>query len=73
MNGLCDVLKGHCVRSNAGLYYTNYFEFEGILEYLFSHDAEYEVMCKNAKCYVQENFEWDVIMEKFRRLVNSIG
>jgi glycosyltransferase involved in cell wall biosynthesis len=26
-NGACDVLKGQCIRSNAGLYYESYQEF----------------------------------------------
>ncbi len=28
VNGICDVLKGHCVKSNGGLYYKNFFELE---------------------------------------------
>lgn len=72
VNGTCDVLKGHCLRSNAGLYYANYFEFEGILDWLFSHTIEYQQMCKNAKQYVEENFQWDIIIEKFREIIKNI-
>jgi glycosyltransferase involved in cell wall biosynthesis len=31
-NGKCDVLKGQCLRSNAGLFYETYGEFVGALE-----------------------------------------
>ena len=31
-NGKCDVLKGQCLRSNAGLYYETFGEFVGTLE-----------------------------------------
>ena len=52
VNGVCEVLKGHCVKSNGGLYYKNYFEFEGVLRYIFSHDSEYALMRENAKKYM---------------------
>lgn len=73
VNGKCEVLKGHCKRSNAGLYYQDYFEFEGILEYMFVHDDEYNIMCRNGKKYVQTYFEWHVIMEKFKQLIDNVA
>ena len=73
VNGVCEVLKGHCVKSNGGLYYTNYFEFEGILDYIFSHDSEYEMLCENAHEYVEKNYRWDVIMKRFKELISDIS
>ena len=72
VNGICDVLKGHCIKSNGGLYYMNYFEFEGIIDYIFSHDAEYSMLCKNAKTYIDGNYRWEVIMNGFGEVINSI-
>lgn len=72
VNGICDVLKGHCVKSNGGLYYMNYFEFEGIIEYIFSHEAEYKCMCQNARKYIADNYEWDVIMRNFKEIIENI-
>lgn len=72
VNGICEVLKGHCIKSNGGLYYMNYFEFEGIIDYVFTHESEYAQLRKNAKAYVDENYRWDVIMEKFGGLINDI-
>jgi glycosyltransferase involved in cell wall biosynthesis len=69
VNGICEVLKGHCVKSNGGLYYMNYFEFEGIIDYIFSHDREYQCMRENARKYVEENYRWDVIMKKFDEIL----
>ncbi|MCC8050005.1 MAG: glycosyltransferase family 4 protein [Clostridiales bacterium] len=71
VNGDCEVLKGHCVRSNAGLYYTNYFEFEGCLNYMFSHEEDYSVMCRNAKQYVERDFVWDVVLDKFSKVIEE--
>ncbi|MBQ3884690.1 MAG: hexosyltransferase, partial [Ruminococcus sp.] len=70
--GICEVLKGHCLKSNGGLYYMNYFEFEGIVDYIFSHEKEYGIMRENAKDYIEKNYRWDVIIKKFSGLINGI-
>lgn len=72
VNGICEVLKGHCVKSNGGLYYMNYFEFEGIIDYIFSHDKEYEAMRRNASLYIENNYRWEVIMRNFKEVIESI-
>lgn len=72
VNGVCEVLKGHCVKSNGGLYYTDYFEFEGVLDYIFSHPEEYSIMCRNAKAYIDSNYRWEVIMRNFSEMINHI-
>ena len=72
VNGRCEVLKGHCIKSNAGLYYKNYFEFEGALDYMLDNQEAYRQMQSNAKEYIKENFEWDVIINKFEKLIESI-
>ena len=50
----------------------NYFEFEGIIDYIFSHDAEYAELRKNAEAYVEKNYRWEVIMRNFSDLINKI-
>ena len=72
VNGQCDVLKGHCTKSNGGLYYRNFFEFEGALNYLFSHPDEYQEMQENAYEYVLEHYDWDVILERFRVIIETV-
>ena len=69
VNGRCDVLKGHCTKSNGGLYYNNFFEFEGAVNYLFFHKDIYEKMQENAMHYVSTYFDWKVIMEKFDKMI----
>lgn len=71
VNGDCTVLKGHCLRSNAGLYFTAYFEFEMALNYLLGHPQEYAVMRENAKEYVNVNYRWDDITEKISQLIET--
>lgn len=71
VNGLCPVLKEHCLRSNAGLYFENYPEFAAGLNYLLRHQDVYEAMRKNGKKYVDENYQWDVIIRRIRGLIDS--
>ena len=73
VNGDCEVLKGHCIKSNAGLYYHNYFEFEGCLNYLLSHEKEYEQMRDNAREYIDKYFQWNIIVEKFKNIIEKVA
>ena len=71
VNGKCAVLKEHCLRSNAGLYFENYSEFAAILNYLRTHKREYQIMCENGKKYISENYQWDVIIQRIRQLIED--
>ena len=71
VNEECEVLKGHCVRSNAGLYFGNYLEFEGALNYLQTHEEQYEIMCRNGEKYVESNYRWPVIIRKYQKIITT--
>lgn len=72
VNGYCNVLKGHCIKSNAGLYYTNYDEFEACLDLLLSDKLMRSKMGENGRRYVGENYSWDVVERKYLKLLNEI-
>jgi len=65
VNGKCDVLKGQCIRSNAGLYYESYDEFEGCLNFLLSDDGVRNTMGKNGMKFVLQNYSWESIEKKY--------
>ncbi|MEK3760711.1 glycosyltransferase family 4 protein [Paenibacillus sp. FSL P4-0338] len=65
VNGHCDVLVGHCDRGNAGLYYTDYQEFEYCLNTMLRDDHLMSLMGRRGKEYVHNHFDWDVIINKF--------
>lgn len=71
VNGACDPLKDLCRKSNAGLYYESFFEFEGALNFLMSRDDVYRQMSHNALKYIKGHYEWDVIIEGFMKLISS--
>ena len=68
----CPVTRNFVSESDGGLYFGDYFEFEGILDYVFSHDREYAIMRRNAEAYVENNYRWEVIMRNFSEMINNI-
>lgn len=72
VNGQCEVLKGHCVKSNGGLYYENYREFESTVEYLVHNLDSRKQMEVNAKAYVDSNYRWDVIVERLSQVIEYV-
>lgn len=70
VNGRCEVLKGHCVRSRAGVCYENYEEWEQKLEQL--QGQEYDNYCKNAKEYIGKFYQWENIITKWRQLLEEV-
>lgn len=72
VNGRCAVLKGQCIRSNAGLYYTDYFEFEAGLNYILSHKEAYQQMCDNGYKFVKDNYNWDKVVADISSLIEEL-
>lgn len=71
VNGKCQVLKDHCTLSNAGLYFTSYYEFELTLNYLLTHPEAYAAMQENGRRYVQKYYQWDAITRQIAELIEK--
>jgi glycosyltransferase involved in cell wall biosynthesis len=65
VNGKCDVLKGQCIRGNAGLYFESYDEFEGCLDFLLSDDEVRNTLGKNGMKFVLQNYSWESIEKRY--------
>jgi len=72
VNGKCLVTKGHCIRSNAGLYYENREEFEGCLKYMLDHSDVLGKMSQNGIKYVRENYNWDITLNYIDEIMKGI-
>lgn len=72
VNGSCEVLKGHCIRSNAGLYYTNYEEFKSCLNILVQDESLITKMGKNGKKYAKLNYNWSNILKKYEEIIDKL-
>lgn len=63
----CNVTQNFVKESNGGLYFRNYFEFEATVDYIVQHPEQAKTMALQGKKYVQENFDWDVMIEKYKK------
>jgi glycosyltransferase involved in cell wall biosynthesis len=72
VNGRCDVLRGHCTRSNAGLHYADYFEFEGCLNAILSDEGLRLAMGENGRQYVARQYAWEGIMDRLYNLIDTV-
>jgi len=65
VNSGCAVTKDHCIRSNGGLYFGNYPEFEETINYILNNQSMADKMGFNGKKYVKEIFSWDAVLKRF--------
>lgn len=72
VNSFCEVLVDHCIKSNGALYYRNYSEFEGELNYLLTHPKEVAILKANAKEYVDRNYRWDVLIDRLSDMIERV-
>lgn len=71
--GYSEVLQGHCHRSNAGLYYLDFSEFEAMLTFLLDHPQQLAVMAQNGMEYVKQNYSWEQVISKYQHYCSMIA
>ena len=72
VNAKCEITRNFASVTNGGLYFDNYFEFEGALNYLVNHPDIADQMGENGRNYVLSNFAWDVIVERYMNFYKEI-
>jgi glycosyltransferase involved in cell wall biosynthesis len=71
-NGRCDVLKGQCLRSNAGLFYESYEEFAETLYALESNGPLHARLGQNGRNYFTTHYAWPVIERKYLEMLTRL-
>ena len=64
-NGACDVLRGQCIRSNAGLYYDSFEEFAEALYQLEGTGPLGAILGSQGREFFRRNYAWPVIDRKY--------
>jgi hypothetical protein len=64
-NARCDVLRGQCIRSNAGLYYENLAEFIEALAAMERNKWLAGSLGRNGRQFFREHYDWPVIERKY--------
>jgi glycosyltransferase involved in cell wall biosynthesis len=71
-NGRCDVLRGQCVRSNAGLYYDTGAEFMETLATLERNRWLAGALGRNGRQFFKEHYDWPVIERKYLDMMERL-
>jgi len=71
-NGRCDVLRGQCVRSNAGLYYESAGEFVEVLRALELSRSLRHALGRNGHDYFVRHYAWPVIERKYLDMLDRL-
>lgn len=65
VHGACAVTKEHCERSNGGLWFTSYAEFEEVLDRLLGSRELRQALGRNGRSYVENEYSWDAVVDRF--------
>jgi glycosyltransferase involved in cell wall biosynthesis len=65
VNAVCDATREHCEQSGAGLWFSDFAEFEAGLRLLTSDAVRRETMRANGRNYVEANYTWPVILDRY--------
>jgi glycosyltransferase involved in cell wall biosynthesis len=71
VNARSPVLQDHCRRANGGLYYGTADEFVEALGLLLHEEPLRRAMGENGRRYVRDNYRWDVVLARYRELIES--
>jgi glycosyltransferase involved in cell wall biosynthesis len=70
VNSKSDVLKNHCIQSQAGLWYESYQEFTACLDLLLRDENLRDRLGASGKKYVKTRYPEDVIEKKYVDFIN---
>jgi glycosyltransferase involved in cell wall biosynthesis len=71
-NGRCDVLKGQCIRSNAGLFYESFAEFVETLSAIERHRWLSASLGRNGRQFFRDHYDWAVIERKYLEMFSRL-
>lgn len=72
VNAKSTVMKGHCLRSQGGLYYSDSLSFQKTLDFLLENREIATRLGRNGREYVLANFSKEVIRKKLNQMVSML-
>jgi glycosyltransferase involved in cell wall biosynthesis len=72
VHGDCAVTREHCERSNGGLWFRSYVEFEELLDRLLASPALRSQLGRNGRAYVEREYSWDAVLRRFDSAMEQI-
>lgn len=71
-NGKCEVLRGQCIRSNAGLYYETEAEFVETLRAIAESRRLNAALGANGQQFFRRHYAWPVIEQKYLDMLSRL-
>jgi glycosyltransferase involved in cell wall biosynthesis len=72
-NGRCEVLRGQCIRSRAGLYYENQAEFVETLKAIADGRTLNAALAANGRTFFDRHYAWPVIERKYLDMLAELS
>jgi len=69
----CAVTRDHCLASNGGLFFEDYFEFVEALDLLARDGALCQRMGEAGRAYVLANYTWDRVTDNYLAVLRGVG
>ena len=69
VNARSEVLKEHCLRSGAALFYEDGDEYAEALGTLAREAALRAALGASGRRYVESEYRWDVVLDRWRALI----
>ena len=73
VHGRCRVTRDHCLASNGGLAFEDYFEFVEALELLARDGALRQRLGEAGRAYVLANYTWDRVTDNYLAALRAAG
>jgi glycosyltransferase involved in cell wall biosynthesis len=71
VNARCAVTRDHAEKSNGGLYFNGYGEFEACLDLLLARETLRRQLGANGQQYVRANFGWSTVIARYREVFDG--
>lgn len=68
----CAVTKNFVKEANGGLYFKDYLDFKGCVDFILDRNDVANAMGQNGRKYVLENFAWDVVVDKYLKFFDEV-
>jgi glycosyltransferase involved in cell wall biosynthesis len=72
-NAKCDVLRGQCMRSNAGLYYEQASDFAAVVDRLVDDTTLSAALGRNGREFFRREYGWPVIEGKYLDMFDRLA
>jgi len=73
VHGRCAVTREHCLASNGGLFFEDYFEFTEALDALAADEPLRQRLAANGRAYVLARYTWDRVTDSYLEVFQRLG